>query len=98
MRIKKPPLQGRGFSLTPPDGEDEVFLGDGNGQAGAVGVASFSSREETKRFTVREEMPSSAAISSYSSPSHTSRSTSISRGVSWVLLTCPRRVSGVRSG
>ena len=58
----------------------------------------FSSREETKRFTVREEMPSSAAISSYSSPSHTSRSTSISRGVSWVLLTCPRRVSGVRSG
>ena len=40
----------------------------------------FSSREETKRFTVREEMPSSAAISSYSSPSHTSRSTSISRG------------------
>ena len=40
MRIKKPPFAGgRGFSLLLQMGEDEVFLGDGNGQAGAVGQA-----------------------------------------------------------
>ena len=99
MRIKKPPFAGgRGFSLLLQMGEDEVFLGDGNGQAGAVGVAGFFQQGRDKAlYGAGGDAQLCGDLLIFQPLAHQPQHLDLP-GVSWVLLTCPRRVSGVRSG
>ena len=100
MRIKKAPLCRGGevsHSLLQM-GEDEVFLGDGNGQAGAVGVAGFFQQGRDKAlYGAGGDAQLCGDLLIFQPLTHQPQHLDLP-GVSWVLLTCPRRVSGVRSG